>query len=112
MDRNYSKEFGKMILRKMQDLEITQVVLAKKVNIQQSTLSLYINGKRDMSVNDALRISNELKLGLEYYFEAGKHNYIMNEDEYKIIQSLRCIDKENKQKTMDAIHAILMLTKK
>ncbi|MEG0094215.1 MAG: helix-turn-helix transcriptional regulator [Erysipelotrichaceae bacterium] len=109
MDQNYSKELGIMILRKMQELEITQVMLAKKLNIQQSTLSLYINGKRDMSISDAMRISNELNLGLEFYFEAGNHHYIMNQEEYFIINSLRSIETKHRQKTMEAIKALLIV---
>lgn len=112
MEKDYGKKFGKMIAEKIEDLDITQTKCAHKLNIQQSTLSQYVNAKRVMDFNTAMHISQVLDLGLERFFEYAYTDYVMSDAEYIIITKYRELDARAKQDFNKLVSAAFSLSKK
>lgn len=112
MENEYSKMFGKMISDRMKELRLTQINCAKRLNIQQSTLSQYINGKRAIDFDTAMEISKSLNLGMDAIFDKKAKDYVMDDIEYSIITDFRKLDPRKQQEFIFLMNSAFRLAKR
>ena len=83
----------KLILKRM---GISQKKFAKTLGIPASSLSAYLNDKREMPARILIQASKELKLDLNALFHVPSDNVMTDPDEIEIVMAIRRLEKKDK----------------
>lgn len=63
-EKMFNKWFGNMIVRRCEDMGITQRELADKADLTEVTVSRYVNGTRTPSFYNAYKVMKVLNIGV------------------------------------------------
>lgn len=95
------KNIGKIIESQLQILNMTQTELGNMIGLNQRTISQYIHGHSQPSLETLSKICNILKIDISYILEIPKYDnaniYINNKDEANLIKNFRKLDNHDKQ---------------
>lgn len=96
------------IKRKLGNKDIRQKDYAKQYNLNESTLSNYINGKREMPYDILSLIAKDLDLDLNYIFKSSEmQKYSFDDEEVEFILSLRSIEVRDRKELFNSIKALV-----
>lgn len=104
------KNIGKIIESQLQILNMTQTELGNMIGLNQRTISQYIHGHSQPSLETLSKICNILKIDISYVLEIPKYDnddiHISNKNEATLIKNYRKLD-EHDQQTILAISKVL-----
>ena len=63
-----TKDFGKLIRKKLKEKNMTQAKLAEKLNVSKMQVSHYLNGQNDIPYQNMVKICSILNLNLNAFY--------------------------------------------
>lgn len=104
------KDIGRIIESQLQILNMTQTELGNMIGLNQRTISQYIHGHSQPSLETLSKICNILKIDISYILEIPKYDnediYISNKNEAMLIKNFRKLNEHDKQ-TILALSKVL-----
>lgn len=103
---------GDVIFRKLEELDITQVEFAKRMNISRISLNGYLHNERQIPFDLLVKISQELEISLDniYHLQPKADDRMMSEREYEIIREYRKLSDDKREHAHEAFMKILKIT--
>jgi len=98
-------------LRKKQNL--TQLELANKIGVVESTISLYESGKREPDISTLIKLADCLNISIDEIVEhkSDRAQSHLSENESNLLQTYRSLSNEKKQLATKIIDCLLKLNK-
>lgn len=87
--------------------DLTQREYAKKIGMDESTLSHYVTGRREMSYSILCQISSDMNLDLNYIFKQSKETIYLSEDQKEIVKLLNELSDERQKEVCDAMKVLM-----
>lgn len=105
-------QLGNRILHLLYENDITQKQLAVDLNIAPSTLSGYINNRREPDYGTLLKIANRFQVSCDYLMGNSSKEYHMNvdvtinRDDLHLLKYYRKLDETQKNMIMDLLKVL------
>ena len=90
---------GKILKRYLKEMKISQYKLAKDINVSQTRISEIINGKRNITIDTALRLakyfstSHQFWLNIQHNFELKYYEFCRKDISYGVKLTLNNLKK-------------------
>ena len=87
-----TKDFGKLIRKKLKEKNMTQAKLAEKLNVSKMQVSHYLNGQNDIPYQNMVKICSILNLNLNAFY--GIYDAKVSNQEMMLIELCRNLSAE------------------
>lgn len=87
-----TKDFGKLIRKKLKEKNMTQAKLAEKLNVSKMQVSHYLNGQNDIPYQNMVKICSLLNLNLNAFY--GIYDAKVSDREMMLIELCRDLSEE------------------
>lgn len=95
------RNIGKIIQLRLDEMNMTQSQLGKKIGASQQTISLIINNRRTPSIEMLIQICDILEINLDFLLDYNSYDnssFIISDiNEKEIIECYRSLNKEEKR---------------
>ncbi len=84
------------VLKVLREKKMTQMELAKKMNIKQASLSKILSGKNSSRIGTIQRIADALSVSINYFIEDGSYDNNERHSDININSRIDLLEEKNK----------------